>query len=66
MSLKVDTWRRDRIIQLKAIDLEDDVIAERLGISPRTVRVYYRAHRTGTKPYHPQQTVVDSSEEVQA
>lgn len=53
MSKKVDEVVLKRIQQLKAIGLTDKVISIRLGISERTIRVYTRSARTGTKPYEP-------------
>lgn len=42
-----------RIRQLKAWDppLSNAAIAERLGVSERTVKVYVRAAKAGTVPY---------------
>jgi DNA-binding NarL/FixJ family response regulator len=51
MAPKVTDWHIKRIAELKKIGLTNEVIAERLGISSRTVRVYTRAARTGLKPY---------------
>lgn len=52
MAPKVDQKVFDRIIELKTkYELTDEVISQRLGISPRTVRVYTRAARLSLKPY---------------
>ena len=51
MAAKVDQRIYDRILQLKAIGLTNKVIAIRLGISDRTVRIYTRAARLNLKPY---------------
>lgn len=50
-SKKVDEKVYKRILYLKEQGLTQEVIATRLGISARTVRVYLRAAKTGTKPY---------------
>lgn len=55
MAAKVDKKVYERILYLKAQGLTDAVISERLGITTRTVRVFTRAARTGTKPYAPNQ-----------
>jgi DNA-binding CsgD family transcriptional regulator len=53
VAIKVDKKIYERILYLKNQGLTNAVIAERLGLSSRTVRVFTRAARTGTKPYHP-------------
>lgn len=59
MAAKVDQAVYNRIIELKTkYALTNKVIAERLGISDRTVRVYLRASRTKTVPYRPECTTV--------
>lgn len=50
-SKKVDEATYKRILYLKSIGLTQEVIAERLSITSRTVRVYLRANRLGLKPY---------------
>jgi len=50
---KVDPATFDRILYLRSQGLTQEVIAQRLGISARTVRVYLRAAKTNTKPYNP-------------
>lgn len=51
MIKKIDEHTTKRIRQLLEIGLTQEVIATRLGISARTVRVYARSFRTGMKPY---------------
>lgn len=52
MANKVDESTYARIIELKTkYGLTNEVIAQRLGISSRTVRVYLRANRLNLKPY---------------
>ena len=52
MAIKVDQDVFDRILELKSrYNLTNEVIATRLGISSRTVRVYLRAARLNLKPY---------------
>lgn len=52
MAGKVDAAVFARLVELKTkYGLTNAVIAERLGISPRTVKVYWRAHRLSLKPY---------------
>lgn len=58
MAAKVDDKVFARILQLKAIGLTDKVISIRLGISERTIRVYTRSNKTQTKPYRPEEPIV--------
>lgn len=51
MARKVEDREYKRIIELKGIGLTAAVIAERLGISRKTVQVYLRSNRLGLKPY---------------
>lgn len=52
MARKVDQKLFDRIIELKTkYDLTEEVLAQRLGVSARTIRVYLRAHRLNLAPY---------------
>lgn len=51
MAAKIDEKLFKRLIELKSIGLTDKVISIRLGVSERTVRIYTRAHRTGSEPY---------------
>lgn len=54
MAIKVTQKVYDRIIELKTkYGLTNVVIAERLGLNERTVRVFLRAHREGSVPYRP-------------
>lgn len=57
MAAKVTESIYKRILQLKALGLTDSVIGERLGITPRTIRIYTRAAKSGTRPYHPYEKV---------
>lgn len=63
MSNKVDEKTLQRIRDLKKIGLTDKVISIRLGISERTIRVYTRADREKSIPYHPEQKLDVSSED---
>lgn len=49
-----------RLYELKALELTDKIIATRLGVSERTIRVYTRAKRTGLKPYEKPEDNVSS------
>lgn len=60
MSNKVDEKTLQRIRQLKNLGLTDKVISIRLGISERTIRVYTRATRENSVPYHPEQKLEES------
>lgn len=52
MANKVDAKVYARILELKEkYQLTNPVIAERLGISVRTVRIYLRANRLNLRPY---------------
>jgi DNA-binding transcriptional regulator LsrR (DeoR family) len=43
---KVDTWMRNRIIELiEEKGLTQVVVSKRLGISTRTIRIYLQQHR---------------------
>lgn len=53
MTNRIGPKERKRILELKTLGLTDKVIAIRLGISERTVRVYSRAARESQPPYHP-------------
>lgn len=63
MSNKVDEKTLQRIRDLKKIGLTDKVISIRLGISERTIRVYTRATRENSVPYHPEQKLDVPSED---
>ena len=54
MARKVDQQIFKRILELRAIGLTNSVISQRLGISPRTVRIYTRADRENSVPYKPE------------
>lgn len=53
MANKVGPKEVKRIQQLKAQGLTDEIVAIRMGITERTVRIYTRAARENHKPYHP-------------
>ena len=57
MAPKVDERVHKRILELLALGLTHNVISQRLGITERTIRVYVRAQREGSKPYHPEQKI---------
>jgi hypothetical protein len=53
MPNKIDDKTFAKIIDLKQrYGLTNAVLAERFGVAERTIRVYTRAARTGTKPYN--------------
>lgn len=52
MAAKVGIWQYKRIIELKGIGLTAAVIAERLGISRKTVQVYLRRAREEAAQAH--------------
>ena len=54
MARKVDESIFKRILELRSIGLTNSVISQRLGISPRTVRIYTRADREKSVPYKPE------------
>ena len=61
MAAKVDEKLYARILELRTkYGLTQEVIATRLGISARTVRVYLRSAATGTVPYKPTEKAEDS------
>lgn len=65
MANKVTAEDFKKIAKLLDIGLTHKVIATRMGISERTVRVYARAIRTGTSPYElPNVSPRDSVEEA--
>jgi DNA-binding NarL/FixJ family response regulator len=51
LARKIEDREYKRILELKAIGLTAAVIAERLGVSRKTVQVYLRANRLNLKPY---------------
>jgi orotate phosphoribosyltransferase-like protein len=51
MANKVDAAVYKRILELRDQGLTHAVIAQRLGVSERTIRVYIRAAREGNEPY---------------
>lgn len=62
MANKIDQKLYDRIVELRnKHGLTHDVIAARVGVSSRTVRVYLRAALTATVPYQPTVKVEDLS-----
>jgi orotate phosphoribosyltransferase-like protein len=67
MANKMDDKMFKRLQELKALGLTDKVVSIRLGISERTVRVYTRAARNGTKPYEiPEEQSVPSDNSIEA
>lgn len=51
MANKVDEVKYARILELRAMGLTVAVIAERLGITRKTVHIYMRAAKLNLKPY---------------